>query len=178
MNISEKKLISNIEECNIHIQRMLRAFTKISGLIPLNWEKFTNLNENEIEHIDQLMFRFSKLQDVIGEKLFRNIMTSISEDSRALTFIDILNRLEALGLLWKDDWLNLRKIRNLISHEYPEEKFLAMDNLNNLFKNIQVIYTIFISSRDFIFEKIIFDVDKNKYMTVVFPDIPFPEDQE
>ncbi len=169
MNVYELKLLSNIEECNIHIKRMLGAFTKISGFIPLDLDRFNNLNEDEIGYLDQLLFRFSKLQDVMGEKFFRNIMVGIGEDSKAMTFIDILNRLEGLGILEKNDWMKLRKIRNLISHEYPEEKLLAMDNLNDLFENIIVIYKIFISCKDFIFERVITDINTDKYVTVVFP---------
>ena len=169
MNVFELKLISNIEECNIHIQRMFSAFTKISGIIPLDLDRFNNLDDDEIEHIDQLLFRFSKLQDVMGEKLFRNLMVGIGEDPKAMTFIDILNRLEGLGLLEKNEWLILRKIRNLISHEYPEEKLLTMGNLNDLFENIESIYKILISCKDFIFERVISDIDRTKYTTTAFP---------
>jgi len=116
MNIYELKLLSNIEEWNIHIKRMLSAFTKISGFIPLDLNRFNNLDEDEIGYLDQLLFRFSKHQDVMGEKLFRNIMVGIGEDSKAMTFIDIL-----------------------------------------------------ISCKDFIFERVITDINTDKYITVAFP---------
>jgi hypothetical protein len=35
--------------------------------------------------------------------------------------IDKLNRLERLGFIRLDDWLQLRDLRNRLSHEYPEQ---------------------------------------------------------
>jgi len=169
MNISEQKLISNIEECNKHLARMLNAFNKMSEFIPLNLDYYTNISEDSIEHIDQFLFRFSLLQDSMGEKLFRNLITSIGEDSRSLTFIDILNRLEALGLLKKDVWMDLRDLRNLATHEYPDTEEIIIGTLNKLFKNTELIYSIFIRTKDFIFMRVLKNHDQNKYLTIPFP---------
>ncbi len=173
MNISEQKLLSNIEECNKHIYRMLIAYTEIIDSIPLDSDSYNNLKDNEITYIDQYLFRFAMLQDTMGEKLFRNLITSIGEDSITLTFIDILNRLEKFELLKKDSWFDLRRFRNLATHEYPDTEEIIISTLNELFKNTKLIYNIFVKTKDFIFMRVLKDPDQNKYIT-----LPFPKDRK
>ena len=69
---------------------------------------------------DQLIYRFSKLQDSMGSRLFKQLLEALEEDIASLPFIDILYKLEKL-LLLNDakDWIMLRQTRNTVSHEYP-----------------------------------------------------------
>ncbi len=62
--------------------------------MPLDRQKYEQLTEDEIEHIDQFLFRFAKLQDAMGQKLFKNIMLFLDEEIENKPFIDILNRME------------------------------------------------------------------------------------
>ena len=114
--------------------------------MPLNAESFQRLNEDEIEHIDQFLFRFSKLQDAIGEKLFILLLECLQEEHiKNRPFIDILNRLEQLGLLEdKNFWLELRKIRNNIAHQYEDEPQLAAEALNAIYAKKSVLENIYI----------------------------------
>lgn len=43
--------------------------------------------------------------------------------------IDKLNRLERLGFIRLDDWLQWRDLRNRLSHEYPEHADLRWATL-------------------------------------------------
>ncbi len=71
--IIKEKLEKVFYECDKHILRIANTTNKMSSFMPLSTEKFTNLSEDEIEHIDQFLFRFSKLQDAMGQKLFKKI---------------------------------------------------------------------------------------------------------
>jgi len=99
--------------------------------LPLDASKYVALSEDEIEHIDQYLFRFAKLQDTIGKRLFKAIFLSLEEDVEDLPFIDLLNRLEKLNILKsKEQWLELRKIQKTLSHTYgdePEEMSIAIN---------------------------------------------------
>ena len=170
MRVTEIKLIANIEECNKHIYRMFNAYTKIINLIPLDSDGYNNLEDDEITYIDQYLFRFAMLQDAMGEKLFKNLITLIGEDSIAFTFIDILNRLEKLELLKKDSWFDLRRFRNLATHEYPDTEEIIISTLNELFENTELIYSIFIKTKDFIFTRVLKNYNPNKYLTLPFPE--------
>ena len=159
------KLVQIIDESNRHIKRMLSAYKKMQSFMPLDFEKYESLTEDQIEHLDQFVFRFSKLQDSMGEKLFSTFLLNLEEDVKSKTFIDILNRLEQLGLLYREDWTYLRKLRIGIAHEYSTNTDEIIENLNELFLKAKVLYQIFVKIKDFTLENI---VDKaqfeNKYL--------------
>jgi hypothetical protein len=129
------KLEKLFAECDKHLGRINRAHTKMSGFMPLDANKYQQLGDDEIEHIDQFLFRFAKLQDAIGEKLFVLLLEFLQEEGiKAKPFVDILNRLEQLGILEdKNVWLALRKIRNNIAHQYEDEPQLAAEALNAIY---------------------------------------------
>lgn len=70
--------------------------------------------------LDQLLFRFTKLQDAMGTRLLPATLAALAEPVEDWPMIDRLNRLEKLGFLNADEWLRWRQIRNQLSHEYPE----------------------------------------------------------
>lgn len=136
-----------IVECDKHLARINRAYGKMAVFMPLNTEKYQQLSDDEIEHIDQFLFRFAKLQDAIGDKLFLLLLDFLlEENSRNKPFIDILNRLEQLGLLNdKNVWLELRKIRNNIAHQYEDEPQAATEALNAIYEAKAILETIYLT---------------------------------
>ena len=120
----KEKLEKQLKECEKHIKRMESAAKKMSAIMPLDPQKYFNLTEDEIEHIDQFLFRFSKLQDAIGRRLFKTVLIYLGEyEVEAMPFIDILNRLEQLRIIKdREQWLILREIRNNLSHEYEDNE--------------------------------------------------------
>ena len=101
-----------------------------------------------LEHIDQFLFRFSKLQDAMGEKLFVSMLEFLQEENpKSKPFIDTLNRLEQIGLLEdKNTWLELRKISNNIAHQYEDEPKQASEALNAIYAvkpTLESIYQLF-----------------------------------
>ena len=63
---SNEKLTQGIEEAFIHLKRLLYAGNNIKTFFPLTNEFMLNIDEENIEHLDQFVFRFMKLQDCIG----------------------------------------------------------------------------------------------------------------
>lgn len=131
-NLKIKKLIV---ECDKHLKRINGAYLKMAVFMPLDAKRYQQLTEDEIEHIDQFLFRFAKLQDAMGEKLFMLLLEFLQEENtRNKPFIDIINRLEQLGLLEdKNVWLELRKIRNNIAYQYEDEPQQAAEALNAIY---------------------------------------------
>lgn len=119
-----EKFSKLLSECEKHIKRMESAASKMSLFMPLDNKRFNCLSDDEIEHIDQFLFRFSKLQDAIGKRLFKTALMILGDDDiESMPFIDILNRLEKLKIIEnKDEWLILREIRNELSHEYEDSE--------------------------------------------------------
>jgi hypothetical protein len=78
---------------------------------------------------DQLLFRFTKLQDAIGERLVPATLQHLAEPFEDWPMRDRLDRLEKLGYLHVDDWLRWRDLRNRLSHEYPDQAELRFATL-------------------------------------------------
>ena len=111
--------------------------------MPLDIESYSHLDEIQMSFIDQMVYRFSKLQDTMGEKVFKALLEFGGEDVKRMTFIDRLNRLEELGLLYKDEWMQLRKLRNEIAHEYSFNQEEVVENINAVFKKSEDLLRIY-----------------------------------
>lgn len=83
MSIPNYKFIAEkFYECDKHEQKIQIAKKHIFAIIPLTHEKYLSLSDIEISFIDQLIFRFSKLQDSIGEKIFPGILILSGEEPK------------------------------------------------------------------------------------------------
>jgi uncharacterized protein with HEPN domain len=114
------------------------AYNKIHPSLPFNSEKISSLTDDEIEHIDQFIFRFSKLQDAIGNKLFKAVLASLDEEIINKPALDIFNRLEQLEIIENyEKWKELRDLRNELAHDYEEDTSETAQKLNILFDKKQ-----------------------------------------
>lgn len=69
---------------------------------------------------DQILFRFMKLQDAMGERLVAATLGALAEPHESWAMRDRLDRLEKLGFLDVTQWLGWRELRNRLAHEYPD----------------------------------------------------------
>jgi len=137
------RLIEAIQLCDIHRQRMSFAWEKIAPGFPLTIEKYLALKPETLSFFDQLIFRFSKLQNAMGNKLFPALLQNLGEDVRGKSFIDILSKLEELELLPKaETWMQLRETRNIVTHEYPFITQEVIEGLNLLGQHQKLIADI------------------------------------
>ena len=67
----------------------------------MNSEAYKGLPQEQISQTDQLIYRFSQLQDTIGNKLFPLILQGLGEYSQNMPFIAIINKLEKLSMIKK-----------------------------------------------------------------------------
>jgi hypothetical protein len=56
-------------ECAQHVHRLEYAIERVRMLFPLT-ERLQGLSEEQIGSLDQLLYRFGKLQDAIGTRLY------------------------------------------------------------------------------------------------------------
>lgn len=150
MTDSEKihieRLRASIQKCSIHLQRLKYAISQTKPLFPLEREKYLELNDAEIGNIDQMVFRFTKLQDELGTNTFRYLLVVMQEDILNKPFRDILNILERLQIIDSSDaWLALRELRNDLTHDYPMMVDDSIDKLNLLVLQLPVLERIFIT---------------------------------
>ena len=62
------RLKETLAACEMHYERMHFAHNKLSKKFPLTLELYDQLAAEEISYTDQLILRFTKLQDTIGQK--------------------------------------------------------------------------------------------------------------
>lgn len=129
-----QKLQATLRECATHLKRMDYAHNNISTFMPVTAKAIEALDDRQIEALDQYIYRFTKLQDTMGDRLFRQTLTLLAEDTGRLAFIDKLNRLEKLGALRSTvEWLDLRQLRNTLAHEYDDNADALADSINAVF---------------------------------------------
>ena len=122
-----------MEECDAHILRIQNAINHLAPKLPFTKEAYDFLSDSDIAYIDQIVFRFSKLQDTTGNKIFPLGLVLLGEDIEARPFIDLLNKLEELRIIPSSSkWMEWRELRNDLTHEYPDIVEDRIDALNNL----------------------------------------------
>ena len=139
-----ERLQREFEVCDKHILRINEALEELSSTLPLTNESYAQLSSEQIRCIDQFIFRFSKLQDAMGAKIFRYILEYLDEDVTSLPMRDILNRLEKYKFLPDaNEWIYIRELRNEIAHDYPLMENDVVNILNELFSKVNTLYGIY-----------------------------------
>ncbi len=121
--------------CQRHVDRLDWSMQQMQKHLPFEANTLSELSDVDLAILDQFSTRFSKLQDVMGEKLFPAILELTKEQGNLVAFIDKLHRLEKIGAINStSDWLLLREMRNAFSHEYPDDLALQAAIINKAFK--------------------------------------------
>lgn len=149
------KLKETLAICDLHHQRMMFAFSNIKKYFPLTEQILSQITDIELALFDQLIYRFSKLQDSMGTRLFKQILELLEEDISGLPFLDILYKLENLNLLESaKDWITLRQTRNTVSHEYPFYMEIQVEELNLLPEEVMKLASIWMKLNEYVLNRL------------------------
>ena len=127
-NTNEKRLVHYFDEAQKHIALISESLEVLEPKIPI--EEYESVNQLERFALNALIFRFSKLQDLIGVKIFRTYLDFSGFETAEKSFFDILREIEKEGIVDIDSWSELRELRNKIAHEYPEEIDEMVESIN------------------------------------------------
>ena len=130
----KKRLNHYFNEAKNHIDKIQKANRVLKDVMPIDISTLENLSEQEQDKLDILAFRFSKLQDLLGDKIFRNIL-EYSGFNVQQSFVKLLSELEKEGILDLNRWIELRNARNKIAHEYPDNEDNLTSSINFIYKN-------------------------------------------
>jgi len=159
--MEQEKLNFNIRLAIRHSHRILYARGKMKDFFPLTTSEYQNLSDEQIEHIDQFVYRFQKLQVDMGTKLFKSIVANIGEtEVFNKPILEILNIMKKYGIISDNiDWQTMREIRNSLAHEYLDDINSDIELLNYLFesKGLEIIY---------IFKEILDYIKTNMYSNI------------
>lgn len=147
---TNNKLTETLAICDLHHQRMMFAYLNIAKYFPLTEFNFSQISPIELALFDQLIYRFSKLQDSMGTRLFKQLLELLEEDISGLPFLDILHKMEKLNLIVSaKDWITLRQTRNTVSHEYPFYKEIQIEELNLLPEEVEKLAGIWLKLKEY-----------------------------
>lgn len=81
------------------------------------------------ERLEAFIGRFGRLQDMLGDKFLPALLTALAEPKS--TALENFDRAEKLGLIDSTNkWLEIRKLRNQMVHEYIDDLAVLRDALN------------------------------------------------
>lgn len=135
--VYKQKVTDNLNESYKHFLRLENAFEalKRTYTFPISMDNFKKIVDN-VEYLaysDQIIYRFSKLQDCMGAKLFKSVLLYEGENVNK-PFLDILNRLEVIDIINVDEWFEIRDLRNEIAHDYEDNDEIVINILNTIYK--------------------------------------------
>jgi uncharacterized protein with HEPN domain len=135
--IYQTKLLENLKESQKHLDRFEIAIQALQEkyTFPLTPDQFQSILQNReyFAYSDQVIYRFSKLQDTMGAKLFKSILLYQGENTNK-PFLDILNQLESIQIIQVQSWFEIRDLRNEIAHNYEENETTSIHLLNTIFE--------------------------------------------
>lgn len=135
---------SAITECLAHKRWLERDRRLLQDVFPLSRETIDRLDERTVELLDQLTYRFTKLQDSMARRLLPSLYGFIEGETEPTAFLDILNRLEALGVLPSaEQWKTFRALWNNLARDYPESRDQTAVTLNQLHADLPDFLSLF-----------------------------------
>ncbi len=141
MNIY-KRLEFHLEEASIHIRRLIDVLKFLEILHPLDANKLEIISSEDKDKLDVLAFRFSKLQDLLGTKIFREYLTVLQYPVEDKNFLELLKELDKEKIIDIDIWSEFRGVRNSIAHDYPSEDDEKLEAINYLIKNVNYLIDV------------------------------------
>ena len=135
--VYKQKVQDNLNEGYKHFLRLENAFIALQKQyqFPINMDNFKTIVDSiqYLAYSDQIIYRFSKLQDCMGAKLFKSVLLYEGENINK-PFLDILNQLEIIDIINVDEWFEIRDLRNEIAHDYEDNDEIAINILNTIYK--------------------------------------------
>lgn len=113
------RLAAALWEADRHRHILTEALAEWARSPAAGWQSL-EADRDCVRLVDQVLFRFIKLQDAVGERLVPATLAALNEPYEDWPMRDRLNRLEKLGYLEVDPWLAWREVRNRLAHEYPD----------------------------------------------------------
>lgn len=142
------RLQKALEECEKHKRSADYAYNKIVRYFPLTEAIYNSLDMEDFASFDQFIYRYTKLQDKIGQSFIKNMAIFFEGEDELRTFIDNINILEKHKILDANIWDSIRKLRNKLAHEYSDEAAEQVELFNNIAHAYADLLTIFQNIKD------------------------------
>jgi len=138
---TEELFSYNLEGCRKLAKNLEFSFKEINKIKPFNELKLAAITEKDKESLDAFIFRFGKLQDMMGNKLFRFLLILKSEEVGFM--LDTLNKMEKFYIIDSvDEWISIRDARNDAIHDYDLKSDKIVEKLNNITNFVPKLFQV------------------------------------
>ncbi|WP_376694372.1 hypothetical protein [Wenzhouxiangella sp. EGI_FJ10409] len=133
---SRSKLESAFRECELHAEILAEDLDE-HGEPAYSAASIEALTRHRLRLLDQMAYRFTKLQATLGEQVLPMLLDLAEEPLASdAPFAQKLQRLERIGIIPSaEQWRELRIARNTIAHEYPDAPELKAAALNQFVRS-------------------------------------------
>ncbi len=108
-----------LNKIELHQKRAQAAINEIKEWKSLDSAIFKDFEK--VKMIDSFIYRFTKIQDLMGNKLFKLFLDLLGEYEDTMSLLDVLDKLEKFGIIDNSDqWMEYRNLRNILTYEYPD----------------------------------------------------------
>lgn len=136
------RLLAIVRECETHARRLSTARDRCAANFPIDGERYENLDDDAVANVDHMVYRFMKLQDALGAKLYPALGLVLRDDAERVPFYDILSTLERARVVSDADrWNESRLLRNQLAHDYDNRPEEGAVYLNRLFDAVDELVT-------------------------------------
>lgn len=133
-------LKESVETSRLHYNRAKDNYNEIV-LFPIDATLYDD--KEKIKTIDAFIFRFIKLQDFMGDKLFKELLKRVGEYKESMSLLDVLDKLEKLEIIDDSDkWIDFRVLRNKLTHEYPDNQDDVLEGIKLAIEQFAEMKTI------------------------------------
>ena len=145
----EQSMRIYLAECMLHAEVLDEGLVDAKPWMPLS--SGTPIEKEMLRTLDQITYRFAKLQDSMGEKILPLILELAQEPVPAnATFAEKLNRLERIGAIPSaEEWKKLRVVRNALAHEYPDDPELRVSAINRFLEGAGTMSALYRFARKY-----------------------------
>ena len=137
-----ERLQMHLKEADHHIQRLNSVMATLKKYHPFHKDIFSSIESDILDKLDVLAFRFAKLQDLLGSKIFREYLEVNSYPLEGKSFLEILKELDKEQIIDIDKWSEFRGVRNALAHDYPFEEYEKLEAINYLIENIEYLVEV------------------------------------
>lgn len=141
------KLGSALAGCELHARTLASALDDL----PVAWSaaEVGAVTDQARRTLDQVAYRFMKLQDSLGEKVLPgHLALALDPLPPDVPFARKLQRLEPLGAVPSaEGWRLLREVRNGLAHEYPEPPELQAASWTRLLAGARELLAVWAAAK-------------------------------
>jgi len=139
----EQSMRTYLAECALHATVLDQGLLDAKVWMPISHS--ITIEKELLRILDQIAYRFSKLQDSMGEKVLPLVLQLAQETlPENATFAEKLNRLERIGAIPSvEEWKKFRIVRNSIAHDYADDPEMRNSAINRFLEGAEKLSTLF-----------------------------------